>query len=155
MRTQAATHEHFETVTSYLGWDHDRLDAILVDVSRKVEAGQMEAARKAYAEFDQGLKRHIRLEEDLLFPLFEARTGVLGGPTAVMREEHREILRAIEIMRDGLEEAKAARFREGLRFFRETLPDHNAKEEHILYPATDRALSDVERAAFVARLLAE
>lgn len=155
MRTQAATQPAFDTVTGYLAWDHDRLDAVLTDVSGKVDAGQMEPARKAFRVFDQGLSRHIRLEEELLFPLFEARTGIRGGPTAVLRDEHREIQQALDIMREGLEEGRAERFREGLRFLRETLPEHNAKEERILYPATDRVLSDAERAFFLARLVAE
>lgn len=145
----------FASITEYLSWDHDRLEAVLADVARGVEAGLLGEARERYRGFDEGLSRHIRIEEELLFPLFEARTGMVGGPTAVMREEHREIQRALGIMRDGLEQADADGFREGLGFLRQTLPDHNAKEEHILYPTTDRSLSDAERSAFVSRLQGE
>ena len=145
----------FDSVTTYMSGDHDRLDAILTDVNLRVDAGRMAEARQAYREFDQGLTRHIRIEEELLFPLFEARTGVVAGPTAVMRAEHREIERALGIMREGLEKGDPGAFREGLRFLREVLPDHNTKEEHVLYPTTDRFLSDPERAAFVTRLRGE
>ncbi|HLA76195.1 MAG TPA: hemerythrin domain-containing protein [Vicinamibacteria bacterium] len=145
----------FDGVTSYLSWDHDRLDAILAEVCRRVEAGQLGEAEAGYREFLTGLRRHIRLEEELVFPLFEAKTGVTGGPTAVMRAEHLEIERALGMMQDGLSQKDANGFREGLQFLRSVLPDHNAKEEHVLYPTTDRVLSAEERSAFVERLVGE
>jgi hemerythrin-like domain-containing protein len=149
------TQTHFETVTDYLSWDHDRLDAIVADVERKVNEGRVAEASQGYEEFDRGLRRHIRIEEELLFPLFEARTGVVSGPTAVMRSEHREIERAIGLMRDALGRQDAEAFRDGLRFLRAVLPEHNAKEEHVLYPTTDRLLSAPERVAFVTRITGE
>src|SRR3990172_922704 len=145
----------FDGVTSYLSWDHDRLDAILAEVCRRVEAGQLGEAEAGYREFLTGLRRHIRLEEELVFPLFEAKTGVTGGPTAVMRADHLEIERALGMMQDGLSQKDANGFREGLQFLRSVLPDHNAKEEHVLYPTTDRVLSAEERSAFVERLVGE
>lgn len=145
----------FGTVTTYLSWDHDRLEAILEAVSRGVEDRRMAEARETYRGFDDGLNRHIRIEEELLFPLFEARTGIADGPTAVMRSEHREIQKALDIMRDGLAREDGETFREGLRFLHSVLPDHNAKEEHVLYPTMDRLFSESERSAFAARLQRE
>jgi len=145
----------FEDVTTYLSWDHDRLEAILADVCLHVDAGKLDQAEVGYREFLTGLKRHIRLEEELLFPLFEARTGVTGGPTEVMRDEHREIERALDMMEEGLAQKSTEAFREGCRFLRSVLPEHNAKEEHVLYPTTDRVLSAAERSTFVQRLVGE
>ncbi len=145
----------FDDVTGYLSWDHDRLDAILAEVCAAVDGGRLEAAEGRYVEFQTGLLRHIRLEEQLLFPLFEAKTGITAGPTTVMRSEHREIERALQLMNEGLARRSADAFREGLLFLNTVLPDHNAKEEHVLYPTTDRVLAAGERAAFVQRLMGE
>ncbi|HEY3215840.1 MAG TPA: hemerythrin domain-containing protein [Candidatus Eisenbacteria bacterium] len=49
------------------------------------------------------LLEHARREDEALFPAVEKALGHAGGPTAVMREEHRRI------------HAEAARFRETLR----------------------------------------
>lgn len=156
MSEQLSQETQFESVTTYLSWDHDRLESILAEVCLKVDAGAMEQARRVYQDFQQGLTRHIRIEEELLFPVFETRTGMAGsGPTAVMRLEHREIERAMNIMRDGLAAGDAQSFREGYRFLQQVLPDHNSKEEHILYPTTDRLLSEKERALLTARFQAE
>jgi iron-sulfur cluster repair protein YtfE (RIC family) len=145
----------FESVTSYLAWDHDRLDEGLRSVSSAVGKGRFAEAAAGYEEFEHGLLRHLRIEEELIFPVFEARSGMLNGPTDVMRDEHRQVRMALALMRRGLLQADANAYGDGLRFFESVLPDHNAKEEHILYPTLDRLLRPAERAALVSRLQRE
>jgi hemerythrin-like domain-containing protein len=141
----------FETGTQYLSWDHDRLDGLLESVRSGVERGDWMAARRQYGEFHRGMDRHIRLEENFLFPLFEERTQ-LTWPTDVMRQEHRLIRGAMGVLTVAVDRADARGFRTGLSSLIAVLSDHNAKEERVLYPATDRALSERERAALSARL---
>jgi hemerythrin-like domain-containing protein len=151
MTTIAASATTFDTVTAYLSWDHDRLDALLQSARNWVESKDWTRARRAYAEFDGGLDRHIRLEEEILFPLFEARTGA-AGPTTVMREEHALIRGVLAVLRDGLARCDAGAFRDGVAALLAVLPGHNEKEEQVLYPTTDRVLPGGERAALAARL---
>jgi hemerythrin superfamily protein len=152
MAAPNAVRAPFETVTAYLGWDHGRIDATLADAAVAVEESRFEQAARAYERFEHDLLRHERLEEELLFPVFEARSGIVGGPTAVMRDEHRQVRTALVLMRNGVAGHDPSAFRDGFRFFQAVMPDHNAKEEHILYPALDDLLSATERAALVARL---
>ena len=141
-------------VTEALEWDHDRLDGLLQQAMRGLRAGDHEAARGAYATFRHGLCRHIRFEEELLFPVFEMRTGLPhGGPTSVMRAEHRQIETLLEEIARALEEAPAV-VEELCRALRDALGDHNRKEELILYPGTDRLLTEAESDAQVARIQA-
>jgi uncharacterized protein (DUF2249 family)/hemerythrin superfamily protein len=139
-------------VAEALSWDHDRLDELELRAFVALGAGDLEQARRWWRAFHHGLNRHIRFEEELLFPVFEARAGLpQGGPTAVMRSEHREIRMALEAITRDLEAASAdvEELRCGLH---RVLEDHNRKEEAILYPAMDRLLSDVEGDALVARI---
>jgi iron-sulfur cluster repair protein YtfE (RIC family) len=145
----------FESVTSYLAWDHDRLDEALRSVSAAVKNGRFEEASARYDRFESGLLHHLRVEEELIFPVFEARSGMASGPTDVMRDEHRHVRQALDVMRRGLQGSDAGGYEDGLRFFDSVLPDHNAKEEHILYPTLDRLLRPAERAALVSRLKRE
>lgn len=147
--------EGFESVTGYLGWDHDRLDGVLRSVSAAVGTGRFDEAAARYEHFEIGLLRHIRIEEELLFPVFEARSGMMNGPTEVMRDEHQQVRKALGLMRRGLQRADAAGYGDGRRYLETVLPDHNAKEQHILYPTLDRLLRPAERAALVARLQRE
>jgi len=155
MDVSAGVGMDFESVTSYLAWEHDRLDEVLRSVSAAVKNGRFDEATSGYARFESGLRRHLRLEEELIFPVFEARSGMVSGPTDVMRDEHRHVRQALDLMWHGLQGSDAGAYEDGLRFFESVLPDHNAKEEHILYPTLDSLLRPTERAALVSRLQRE
>jgi iron-sulfur cluster repair protein YtfE (RIC family) len=147
----AASATIFDTVTAYLSWDHDRLDALLESVRNFAERGDWAHARGSYAEFHRGLDRHIRLEEEILFPLFEARAG-MAGPTTVMREEHELIRGVLVIIGTAVAQADILGVRDGLAALAAVLPPHNEKEEQVLYPTTDRILPEAERTKLASRL---
>jgi len=152
MNLGVAQREGFRNVTAYLSWDHERLTGLLDDAEFGVEAGDFDGAADRCREFEGGLARHMRLEEEVLFPLFEARAGLVDGPTAVLRAEHREIERAAALVREGLERHDTEAFHDGLSFLRATLRCHDSKEEHILFPTIDVLLTERERLALTERL---
>jgi iron-sulfur cluster repair protein YtfE (RIC family) len=148
MSTHVST-SRFDSITRYLSWDHDRLDGLLSEATRHVERGNIGQARSIFLTFDEGLRRHIRIEEQLLFPLFESRTGMRNGPTAVMRAEHRLIEAELTRMRHGLDAGDASEYATGLATLHCVLGPHNVKEEQVLYPTTDDMLDALERRDFV------
>jgi hemerythrin-like domain-containing protein len=152
---------HLETTTAprrtpkeYMTWDHDQLDRIFDDLARMMEDQEYERADHTLGEAIARLHRHLRLEETLLFPLFEERTG-LCGPTAILRQEHRALETALESLRVAVEAADAAAFRRAYEAFQSIQPQHELKEEVVLFPALDRALGDDEMAEFASRLASE
>jgi iron-sulfur cluster repair protein YtfE (RIC family) len=152
MTTIHVSPSKFDSITRYLSWDHDRLDVLLGEATGHVEAGDMTRARSLFLAFEEGLRRHIRLEEELLFPLFESRTGMRNGPTAVMRSEHRAIEIELSRMRQGLDTGDASGYATGLANLHCAMGPHNVKEEQVLYPTVDDMLDALERRDFVARL---
>jgi regulator of cell morphogenesis and NO signaling len=143
----------FETVTQHLAQDHRRLDKIIDDLCAMVEDGELDRAEYSFKDLDGGLRRHIRLEEELLFPVFDVRTG-LCGPTQIMRYEHRHIEQLLVELSQALAEGRRRAASSALTTLLQVLGNHNIKEERILYPKTDQALSDEERRALIARLRA-
>jgi regulator of cell morphogenesis and NO signaling len=138
-------------VTSELEHDHDRLDHLL-DTYRRLKRIDFATAKQAFKELKRGLQRHIHWEEDVLFPLFEDKTGMRDrGPTLVMRAEHREIGRWLNALHDKVRAGDVDSDREEQVLF-ETLFAHNHKEENVLYPAMDRLLSEEEKAAAFKRM---
>lgn len=140
------------SLSDLLGAEHHRLEALWSQARAALDQAAPTAALNA---FDDGLRRHIRDEEEVLFPAFEARTGMgpQGGPTAVMRLEHRQLetlLAALTGTADGAatheitSQAAAALSR--------LIADHDAKEEGMLYPMMDRAFRAAEKTALVGRL---
>ena len=100
----------------------------------------------ALAGFALELRAHLAAEEAVLFPAFEAASGMKNGPTQMMRIEHEQMRELLGQLEAGL----AAQDAEGFDGAAETLlilmQQHNMKEENILYPMCDRALAgDVGR----------
>jgi len=141
-------------LTEALTWDHEHLDGLEQRAFAALAAGDRAAAHQLYNAFHRGLNRHIRFEEEVLFPVFDARTGLpYGGPTAFMRAEHREIRMLLEnvlrLVDDGPN--AVAEPREALRTL---LTEHDRKEESILYPGVDLLLTESESDVLVARIQA-
>src|SRR5690348_10381703 len=117
--------------------DHDRLDQLLEDyVSKKTADG--DRAVECFREFKDGLERHMTWEEELLFPLWETKTGMRdSGPTVVMRREHQQIREFLTRMEAALSTGTmpTADDDTGLAG---VVAAHNAKEEMVLYPMIDR-----------------
>jgi iron-sulfur cluster repair protein YtfE (RIC family) len=155
MDTGVGTKPTFDNVTGYLSWELDRLDGLLQEAELRVADERWPDAAETHALFERGMQRRIRLEEEIVFPLFEARSGLVDGPTAVMRDEHRSIRQAIAMMRTGIESEDAGLYAEALRFLQSVRRGHDAKEERILYPMTDRLLAPRDRACVAARLQRE
>ncbi|MFI5361049.1 MAG: hemerythrin domain-containing protein [Elusimicrobiota bacterium] len=127
------------TITEQFAADHDRLDALFTDF-QSLKRKDPAAAKEKFKAFLKGLTRHIVWEEDVLFPVFEKRTGMKDfGPTAVMRQEHRQIKGHLDAIHDKVRAADpnsdAAE-----NALLDVLKAHNMKEEQMLYPAIDQGL---------------
>jgi len=149
-----ARREALRGVSEALAWDHDRLEAIEDRAFRLYAAGDAAGARAAWTEFDFGLRRHIRFEEEILFPEFERVSGMPpgAGPTEVMRMEHLRIGKLLEAIGSVLQGGSAPLpLRTQLH---QVLGEHNEKEEVVLYPMTDQSLGAEESDALVARIQA-
>jgi iron-sulfur cluster repair protein YtfE (RIC family) len=137
------------TVTSALRADHSRLDALLKETLAALTDADAATAGRTSGSFSQGLRHHIEAEDQVLFPPFEARTGLKdAGPTAVMRRDHQEIERRLREISRAIAAPYGSRETAcEVRALKALLEDHNAREEEILYPWCDRVLDDLERAA--------
>jgi iron-sulfur cluster repair protein YtfE (RIC family) len=139
-----------QSIQSEFAADHDRLDALFADFTNR-KRSDFTRAKESFKAFKFGLQRHIVWEEDVLFPLFERKTGLSdGGPTHVMRAEHRRIGECLEAIHEKVKAQNPDSEKEEWALL-EALSAHNEKEETVLYPALDRLLSDDEKtSAFAA-----
>lgn len=142
------------TVSECLSADHDRLDLALLEVIKLVSARRFNDARPRLSSFAFELRRHIYLEDDLVYPRFEQLTGMIDGATVVMRDEHR----AIEHHLAGMIDAAMRDDRDGFDAEQEAmvavLSDHTAREEAQLYATLDARLPGADRDALVAAIQA-
>ena len=138
-------------ISAYYEEDHDRLDE-LFKAYRELKRSDFPKAKEAFKAFKTGLQRHIVWEEDLLFPLWEEKTGMSeSGPTFVMRAEHRQIGQQLEAIHDKVAEQNTDTDQEEQALLT-LLGAHNLKEERVLYPSLDQVTTQDERRALYRKM---
>lgn len=122
--------------------DHARCDALFADAEAAAEGSDWATCQRGVAKFRQALLAHFAIEEDVIFPAFEARTGMTEGPTRVMRGEHAQMRALIDVLMQAAEDKDADAFADAAETLLILMQQHNMKEENILYPMCDQALRD-------------
>ena len=118
--------------------DHKRCDDLFVEAQKFAARKEWPSARQYTDLFIRNELQHFNHEETVLFPTFEQATGMIHGPTEVMREEHKTLCELFDDLRQAAVDESASRFlgvAETLFIF---LQQHNMKEENILYPMMDQ-----------------
>lgn len=143
------------TIFEFMSVDHDRLDD-LFEGFKKLRGDDIAAAGKLFLEFKTRLLQHIAWEEDILFPIFEQKTGMQDtGPTAVMRTEHGHIKEFLEEIGDKVLAGELEGVDEAETGILEVLGAHNQKEENILYPMIDNLTSQQEKEEVIEKLVSD
>jgi hemerythrin-like domain-containing protein len=143
------------SITSPLFQHHKHCDEIFADAEEACGNGDWDAGAAAFGVFREQLETHFASEEELLFPAFEAATGMTSGPTEVMRGEHRQMRDLLAQMQDAVASRDGDAFGGAAETLLILMQQHNMKEENILYPMCDNALGSSEvGASLVERLKA-
>ncbi len=120
--------------------DHRACDAVFAAAEAAVSQADWDEARREFARFRGAMLQHFDREEQVLFPAFEAATGMAGGPTAVMREEHEQIRGVLDQLDAALAEGDSERFLGFAETLAILIQQHNMKEEQVLYPTSDQVI---------------
>lgn len=132
------------TISTMFDEDHERLDALFKSYQTLKQTDFLKA-KSAFLEFKAGLQRHVAWEEEVMFPLWEKKSGMTGGgPTIVMRNEHREIWECLESLARKIQGQNSETAREE-EILLDLLDRHNMSEEEVLYPEMDHLISPEER----------
>ena len=127
------------TITDTMAADHRRCDELFSEAEEKIAKAEWSDGEQKLTDFLSAMEHHFEMEESVLFPDFEQRTGQAMGPTQMMRMEHIQMRQLFADM----ERAMTAQDKERLLGLAETLmmimQQHNMKEERMLYPMTDQA----------------
>jgi len=131
-----------QLISDFMNRHHRHCDDAFARAEGMAAAGDWTGLERDGGTFLREIERHIELEETLLFPAFEEKTGMTSGPTAVMRMEHSQMRGLFAQMRTAMEAKDAKQYLGVAKTVGILLRQHNMKEEGILYPMLDRALGD-------------
>ncbi len=144
-----------DPVSSIMTHQHRLCDEHFAKMENAASAGDWDAVMQAWKLFNDSMLDHFSNEEEVLFPAFEQKTGNTQGPTQVMRMEHKQMRSLL----DGLQQAVENRYAEQVLGVADTImlmiQQHNMKEEQILYPMIDNAVTAEDEVVGKIKAIAE
>ncbi len=144
-------------VLDLLRRDHQRLDTLLGQALRRLNAGDLAGAAPRLREFARGLRRHLHAEDEILCPAFG---GEPSAPLEAMLDEHRELLEQLAAVESGLRVApdqappEAWKIERFVALLSGVLAKHEHREESDVFPvwaARHAALSPEAAEALLAQ----
>ena len=140
-------------IHGFMTQHHRSCDHLLVEAEEPLAAGNWDEFGRAWGQFETETLHHFDLEEEILFPAFEAQTGMTSGPTMVMRQEHAQVRSLFEQMQQAISDQASERAMGIVESVMLLIQQHNMKEEQILYPMSDAHLANGDE--LVARMEAK
>ncbi len=128
-------------ILEFMRDDHRTCDHLYTEAENALADKKNEKAKDLFEVFYRATNHHFDMEERELFITFEKRTGMMGGPTQMMRYEHQQLRSLLESMRLALGENRSNDFFGIGESMMIMLQQHNMKEEQMLYPMIDRTLA--------------
>jgi hemerythrin-like domain-containing protein len=153
-RTQGSA----DTITSFMVAEHTRLRDLWEQITAALKAEEFARLHGLARDLIAALKRHISLEEQILFPAIESKSNN-HEPTNAMRLEHRQMEHMLEQLTPlltlaelwtGIKAVEGQEIEPGA-----LLRSHENKEHDVLYPLADELLGVEEARILVARLRAD
>lgn len=129
-------------IKQFMAQDHRDCDQLFAKAENAASKEDWETASQVFNEFIQAMERHLGIEEQTLFPAFEEATGIVTGPTEMMRMEHEQMRTLFSEMKAAMEQRDSDNYLGEAETLLILMQQHNMKEEQILYNIMDQRLPD-------------
>jgi len=129
-------------IKQFMAQDHRDCDLLFANAENAVSKENWDTATELFNDFVKAMERHLGMEEEELFPAFEEATGMVTGPTEMMRMEHEQMRNLFSEMREALEQHDSSDYLGTADTLLILMQQHNMKEEQILYNMMDQHLSE-------------
>ena len=134
------------SITGFMSADHSRLDYIFQEFRKSKKAGE---TKQFFLEFKDGLERHMKWEEDILFPIVKQR---LGEDSAMIDElvlQHNRMKDDLKGISAGLG-ARDTNLESDLD---QLMASHDKMEEEGIYPWIDDYIDDKAKKEALSRMM--
>ncbi len=139
---------------------HVRLDAIFACHQEALLCSDIERASELLGSYEAKLLPHMRDEEELLLPVYQARAGIVpGGPVELFLGEHRKMRAFLAEFHErlrGMRADQGSRLRRSIIalldrqfMYKHLVEHHDLREKNILYPWLDRITTEEERSSLI------
>jgi hemerythrin-like domain-containing protein len=147
-----------DTITGFMDAEHGRLRELWEQTTSALKAEEFGRLHGLARDLIAALKRHISVEEQILFPALESKT-TNNEATNAMRLEHRQLESMLEQLKPlltvaelwtGIKAVEGQEIEPGA-----LLRSHENKEHDVLYPLADQQLGAEDARALVTRMRTE
>ena len=129
---------------NWLVHEHSLYEGLLSRCREAVETEDWGTVNSLFGELVTHLKRHMAMEEEVLYPAYESASHAPQGPTTALREEHTNIIRLIQGVARVIKTRDSEHVNECLAHLEHQMIKHHEKEEDIFLPMASHIL-DVSR----------
>ena len=116
---------------NWLVHDHRKYEAALDECEMAAGAGQWKEAVRLFNNFVDDLKLHMRMEDEVLYPLFKEEHGDPSGVIEDLSEEHEELVRLVQDLAYVIKTNDVDHFEESLVPLHKAMARHNEHEEAV------------------------
>jgi len=141
------------STNNWLIHEHSMYESLLSRCTEAAEVEDWKAVDSLFRRMISHLKRHMALEEEVLYPAYEAEAHAPQGPTGALREEHDHIVRLVTDMVRVIKTRDSDHVIECLAHLEKQMIKHHEKEEDIFLPMASHILE--ARRDVISRQLAE
>ena len=127
------------SIKEFLTQDHRACDEYFAQMEQSVADKSVDALEK-FEHFQTMMLHHFGMEEEVMFPAFEVKTGMRQGPTEVMRREHDQMRMVMMQMHEAIKIKDTNRFFGLSETLMIVIQQHNMKEEQMLYTMAEQHL---------------
>ena len=125
---------------NWLIHEHSLYEDLLSQCTEAVEIEDWKTADLLFKRMVTHLKQHMALEEEVLYPAYEAASHAPQGPTGALREEHDHIVRLIMDMARVIKTRNSDYVLECLTHLEKQMIKHHEKEEDLFLPMASHIL---------------
>lgn len=131
------------TISEFLTTDHRCCDESFASLENSVAIQNWEEAKEKMQKFSFDLLHHFDMEEKVMFPTFEEKTGMTQGPTMIMTMEHNQMRQLLSVLENDIEKKDKNHFFGVSESLMMLMQQHNMKEEQMLYKMADAHLGSL------------
>lgn len=125
------------------GWlihDHSEFETSLHEFVDAVEQEAWAQANDFFKQLVTGLKAHMAMEEEVLYPAYESHPDLPQEPVVALREEHDNIVRLVRDLARIIKSRDSEHILQSVLPLDQALISHHEKEEDIFLPMAGRFL---------------
>ena len=130
------------TMDNWLEHEHSLYEDLLSRCAIAAENEEWGRVDLLFGQLVTSLKRHMAMEEEVLYPAYEAEPNAPQGPTRALREEHDRIVQLVRDVAHVIRSRGSEHLLECLEHLEKAMIKHHEKEEDIFLPMASHILRE-------------